>query len=100
MNQRSGIALRVAAQLEAVAFQILDDGIGIEILHAHAQMINTAARCGRRAASAAASAEHEKLDTVSGAQERRIGVAGRSLITLNAPAEQILIELVRPVGIR
>src|SRR5262249_21639285 len=74
--------------------------IRIEILHVHAQMINAAARCCRRAASAAASPEHEKLDTISGAQKRRIGAACRSLITLNAPAEQILIELVRPVRIR
>jgi hypothetical protein len=64
-------------------------------------VIDAAARCGGRAASStAATAEHEKVHTIAGVQERRIRAAGGSLVTLDVPAEQVLIKLVRPVRIR
>ena len=63
MDQRPRCALRTASGLDAIGFKRFDDAVGVEILHAHAEMVD-AAGTRRGIGAATATAEHEELDPV------------------------------------
>src|SRR5204862_4282425 len=65
--------------------------VGVEILEAHAEVVDARLARGRAGAPAAAAREHEELDGRSDRQRRR----GRSLIRTDAEPEQLLVEVVR-----
>jgi hypothetical protein len=93
MDQRSRRALGAGSRLDAVTLERLDDGVRVETLHAHAEMVDAGrTRCsvcgGTPAASGAG--EHEELH----ATHAQHG-SGRPLVGLNPQPEELLIERVR-----
>src|SRR6185436_907710 len=86
-DQGTRRALRGASRSDAVTFERLDNGVRIEIIHAHAEMVDAgAARSGVRAAG-----EHKKLNAITQAHHGR----RRSLISLNPQTEKVLVKLLR-----
>src|SRR5215831_15782142 len=87
-----GRALRLSTRLDAVALERLDNTLGIEIVHAHAQVVD-ACRSWRCVGAAATTApgEHDELAAPADAIERRAW----SLIGLYAQPQEIGIKQVR-----
>src|SRR5204862_7933143 len=88
-HRTDGPRLRLA-RLDAVALERPDDLVGVEILEAHAEVVDARLARGRAGAPAAAAREHEDLDGRSDRQRRR----GRSLIRADAEAEQLIVGVV------